>query len=321
MSRVSIIIPCHNQGNFLPDALTSCANQTHTDLEIIIINDGSSPTETTLIEAAILCSGLPIIYLTQAASGVSHARNVGWRKATGDFIQFLDADDVLLPTKIERSLQQFQTLPENVGVIYTDFEIRRMDLMASAESQRPSWQMPEGAILVDLLNQVSTFFTIHCALIRRSWLEHIGGFNERLQTAEDWYLWASLASHGALFCYLDAPLVWYRDNLQGTSKKQLDMAIGRLHAVEDLTRLPISAGTINMERTLAARHHVLALRLWDVGQTNEARNHLMQAIQLDHEGRIGRAMLWSLSYLFKSDLVEKMIRAVGTLMRRTEAER
>src|SRR5437867_478455 len=97
---VVIIIPCYNQAVYLPDAIEICLAQTYKDYQIIVVDDGS--TDSTRETAA----GFPqVTYLHQPNRGQAAARNTGWKTIRSRYVQFLDADDLLLPTKIERCVQ------------------------------------------------------------------------------------------------------------------------------------------------------------------------------------------------------------------------
>src|SRR4051812_42158850 len=122
MPLVSIIIPCYNQGVYLKDALTSCLTQTYPQLEIIVVDDGS--TDNTR-EIAMMYP--QVRYLYQDNHGPGSARNRGFQNSKGDLIQFLDADDLLLPTKIERCVEGFQQ-DSDAAVVYSDYMICSHDL-------------------------------------------------------------------------------------------------------------------------------------------------------------------------------------------------
>jgi glycosyltransferase involved in cell wall biosynthesis len=96
---VSVLIPCYNAGRFITDTIRSVQQQTHKNLEIIVIDDGSTD------DSAAIVSGFPEVKLfRQANGGVPSARNAALRHSSGAFIQYLDADDLLAPQKIEHQL-------------------------------------------------------------------------------------------------------------------------------------------------------------------------------------------------------------------------
>ena len=117
MPRVSVIIPTYNYGRFLPESIGSAQRQTVSDLEIIVVDDGSTD-ETPQILAGISEPRLTAVRTPNG--GISAARNRGLDMATGDYIAFLDADDRWAPDKLERQLAMFESEP-GLGLVFTNF--------------------------------------------------------------------------------------------------------------------------------------------------------------------------------------------------------
>ncbi|MBI3009552.1 MAG: glycosyltransferase family 2 protein, partial [Candidatus Omnitrophica bacterium] len=111
---VSVIIPTYNRASMLREALESVRHQTVKDLEILVIDDGSTD-ETTQVVAGF---GEPAIYFKQLNQGVAAARNLGIRKSRGVFVAFLDSDDLWYPQKLERQIDYLSTHPD-IGLLYT----------------------------------------------------------------------------------------------------------------------------------------------------------------------------------------------------------
>lgn len=300
MSLVSIVIPCYNHAHYLPQTLESCLNQTYPHLEILVVDDGSTDNPREVVQHYP-----QVKYIYQENKGLPGARNTGIRESTGDFLQFLDADDLLLPEKIARCMAVFERYPDT-DVVYTDFETRSPDLKTIIPVERPAMTMPEGLILIQLINTTSTYFPPHSPLIRRAIIEKTGFFAEHLRAVEDWNYWVRLAANGAYFRYVDTPLIWYRDTPQSMSKDSLRMAYGRLHAVEQLRSLALPP-EINLDRMIAGRHHMVAVRLWQKNQKAAARHHLREAIRLTAEGRIARLAMLALSYFTSQEQTDKWI--------------
>ena len=105
--KISTIITCYNQENFLEETLNSIANQTYPNWECIVIDDGSTDGSAQIVKRRQE-EDSRFFYFYQKNAGVSAARNNGLTKITGDFIQFLDADDTLQPTKFEESIKLFE---------------------------------------------------------------------------------------------------------------------------------------------------------------------------------------------------------------------
>jgi glycosyltransferase involved in cell wall biosynthesis len=308
LSSISIIIPTFNSAKYLPDAIQSCLAQTHKDIQIIIVDDGSTDNTREIVEQ------FPVAYLYQANQGAAVARNNGWRMANAEYFQFLDADDILLPTKIERSLQAFAP---DVDVVYTNYEYRSLDL--TEKLLTPHTITPEGNILEHSLNSTRSLFPIHAALIRRSTAERTRRFNERMALAEDWYFWIELASQGAKFRYLDEVLVWYRMTPGSLSKDTMKMSQARLVGAEALSQLHLPEN-FDLNQFIAERHHMLGIRYWTAGNRLEARKHFQHAIKQSPNMRrrhLARYYLILMTYFSRVQSAESFLNRVAKLFNKT----
>jgi glycosyltransferase involved in cell wall biosynthesis len=118
---VSVVIPAFNAVEWISETIRTVLDQTYDDLEVIVIDDDSSD-RTALVAEDVLQNGrFPYQVVRQANVGVSAARNRGWRAAKGQWVQFLDADDLLHPRKIELQVSRSQAIPA-AGVIYSDWQ-------------------------------------------------------------------------------------------------------------------------------------------------------------------------------------------------------
>lgn len=179
MARVSVIIPTYNRGAFLEETVSSALAQTFTNWEILVVDDGSTDhTESVLAPYADA-----LRYVRIAHSGVSAARNVGIRETGGEWVAFLDSDDLWLPKKLERQIRALQSSPE-IPLCYTD-EIwirhgRRVN--PRARHQKYSGWIFERCLPLCIISPSS-------ALIRRDLFEEVGAFDETLPACEDYDLW------------------------------------------------------------------------------------------------------------------------------------
>ncbi len=181
---VSVVIPCFNQARYLPDAIDSALSQSHAPVEIIVVNDGSTD-ET----ATVMRRYAEIKRLEQSNSGLSAARNAGLHEASGAFILFLDADDVLRPRAIEHGLDCFAEHPKSAFVfgahIRVDAERRPVGPPQSASIGTD----PFGSLLKGNLVGMHA-----AALYRRDVLTEAGGFDSSLRACEDYDIYLRLAS-------------------------------------------------------------------------------------------------------------------------------
>src|SRR5436190_15605234 len=124
-SLVSIIVPTYNRAYCIEKTLDSALAQTHGDLEIVVVDDGSTD-DTEALMARRYGAEPRVRYIRQANTGVTGARNHGLREARGDYIAFLDSDDLWLPWKLEAQLACLAAVPE-AGMVWTDMDAMNTD--------------------------------------------------------------------------------------------------------------------------------------------------------------------------------------------------
>lgn len=217
---ISIIIPCYNQAQYLERAVRSCVEQTHPEVEIIIINDGSTDNTSEVCKSLSHYPNLQ--YHEQTNAGLANARNAGIKLAKGKYIQFLDTDDYLHPNKLEI---QARNLDENPQYAYNYCDLVRVnDDSGNAidnDSVGVTRKILTGNIFGSLL--IGGFFPPVCVLIRKQTLEEFGMFTPQLDGNADYELWLRLAGHNQLCCYLDEKLAYYRMHESNMSKDSAHM--------------------------------------------------------------------------------------------------
>lgn len=202
---VTIIIPCFNYGAYLPDALASVRAQTTQRWECIIVDDGSTDGTTGVAEHFVALDAR-VSYVRQSHSGVSAARNAGITRASGIYVQFLDADDRLERKKVETHATYLSAHPQ-CDVVYgpVKFFGRAADHM---ERRGPrTCRLPGsagGEELIDTLLR-RNFIAVNSALIRRDALQHVGAFNESLTLLEDWEFWLRTVLAGKRLEFIRRP--------------------------------------------------------------------------------------------------------------------
>ena len=303
---VSVVIPCYNQGRFLREAIASATAQGRLVPEIVVVDDGSTD-ET----RAVATRDGTVRYLRQERSGLSEARNAGWRASSGDYVIFLDADDRLLPGAVEAGLEAFGRWPhvafvfghyelidEHGAVLPTwrerrvgddrtfttgDFELILPDGRRGGTSPQPR-RMSDYYIAMLRRNCVS----MHAAVLyRRAVLEEAGGFDPRLSSLEDYEMYLRLTRTHAAACH-DRVIAQYRRHpaaMSGDTLNMLRMALFVLHE----------------ERSYVAEHPG-ALEAYQEGLTFWKRHYGQQLIR-DVPGhlaagrliRAGSSCLWLLA--------------------------
>jgi glycosyltransferase involved in cell wall biosynthesis len=196
MSRVSIVIPCFNGGEHLGDAVRSALDQTYTDIEVIIVDDGSTDPVTKQVLAGASWPRTRIIH--QANAGPSAARNRAIREATGEFILPLDADDTIEPEYVAKAVAVLEAQPE-VGVVYCK--------ATKFGAEQGPWNLPVYTLRELVIDNV-IFVT---ALYRKSDWADVGGYNESLRHGvEDYEFWVKVVNKGRKVVQLDERLFNYR---------------------------------------------------------------------------------------------------------------
>jgi glycosyltransferase involved in cell wall biosynthesis len=199
---VSIILPTYNYGRFLPDALESVRKQTYQDWECIVVDDGSTDDTIAVLRTAA-ANDRRVRYVSQANLGPSAARNRGVAESVGDYIQFLDADDVLPPTKLEAQVRMLEEDP-SVGIVYSNaryFRESPTDLLPYlVPGPRPSTTLetlsPDPVLRALVHNNI---MVIEGPLTRRSSITSVGSLDESLSRMEDWQFWLRCALSGVRF--------------------------------------------------------------------------------------------------------------------------
>jgi len=198
---VSIIVPSFNMARFLPEAMKSALAQSYANIEVLIVDDGSTDDTPEVVRQWE--SDPRVRVHRQANGGLSHARNQGIALTRGPFIALLDADDTWSTDKLSRQMKLFEGRAK-VGVVYSDFAL--MDREGKSLPRGPM-RMHRGWVSGALL--IENFVPASSAVVRRKCFELYGGFDTRLRTGEDYDMWLRLSPHFQ-FEFLAEPVMQYR---------------------------------------------------------------------------------------------------------------
>ena len=275
--RVSVIIPTYNRSRYIAEAIRSVQAQTHRDVEIIVADDGSTD-DTSQIMAGFgdSVSYLPLEHRGQPAA----TRNAGLRAAEGEYVAFLDSDDLFLPGKLALQLAAFEQHPE-AGLAYSNGYFFRDDPQVPTGRTLDGMPTPTGDALADLLR--GNFLTSPVVLVRHECLNVVGLFDERPEffAVEDYDLWLRIAAH---FPFVHAPgdVAAIRRHRQSISR---DVASLRSRALAILAKLEANQPGLTSPQRAAlnegfARHHgAIAVALFQRRQLLEGLDHVLQAFQ------------------------------------------
>jgi glycosyltransferase involved in cell wall biosynthesis len=198
--RVSIIIPAYNSERYLHASLQSVLDQTYSDYEVIVVDDGS--TDNT--KASVLSLGAPVHYIYQPNAGPSAARNTGLAVAKGDLICFLDADDSWTPDKLKSQVSFMDEHPE-VGLVFSDEEEYDEDKVHCYSLLSKSAYYSEimaGGIVDRAFQRLlpENFVPTSMVMARRRCFETAGLFDVTLRGPEDRDMWSRIAAHFRIAC-------------------------------------------------------------------------------------------------------------------------
>ncbi|MGB6298580.1 MAG: glycosyltransferase [Rivularia sp. (in: cyanobacteria)] len=214
---ISIIIPVYNGEKTIKETIESVLKQTFTNFELIIIN-ASSIDATLSIISQIQDERIKIF--TYPKANVAVNRNRGINYATGNYISFLDADDLWTPDKLESQWQALQKNPQ-AGVAYswTDYIDESSKFLKSGRRVKANGDAFSKLLLFNFLENGSN------PLIRKQALEKVGNFDESLTAVQDGDMWLRLAAHYKFVC-VENPQILYRTsaNSMSTNVKRLEVA-------------------------------------------------------------------------------------------------
>lgn len=234
---VSAVVPVYNAERYLTAALDSILAQDYPNLEIIAVDDGSTDSSLQVLQQYADRIGI----LTQENAGSARARNKGIEESRGQYIAFLDADDLWHPSKTGLQIREFERHP-NVGLVYNEWMVVSGDaedeLRTFVESAAPDGgahidEAMSGSMYVELL--WDSIVHTSSAMVRADLLRDVGGFNEELRKGQDYDLWLRL-SRLTEFRKLAARLSIYRVQDQGVTQRASDVNYGALIVERALDR-------------------------------------------------------------------------------------
>lgn len=211
MPKVSVIVTAYNIMAYLPETVNSVLQQTYTDFEIIVINDGSTDN---IVQWAQQVRDPRVRLVSQPNMGLSEACNTGIRHVRGEYVAFMDGDDLWESTKLAKQVAILDGCPD-IGIVYTwvtymSEEGKSTGRVVKTEAEGYIWEQ---------LIEVNQIECGSVALIRRACFDKIGLLDTNLKSySQDWDLWLRLALHYQ-FKVIREPLVYYRQRLNSGSRK------------------------------------------------------------------------------------------------------
>ncbi|NIV30517.1 MAG: glycosyltransferase, partial [Anaerolineae bacterium] len=274
MPKASVVIPTYNQARFIAAAVESALAQTCPDVEIIVVDDGS--TDDTQAVLSDYRDTVHTIY--QQNRGLAGARNTGFLASRGDYLLFLDSDDLMHPDKLAAHVALLEAEPD-FGLVYSAWQQISADGTEILGEVRPHRQ---GQLLKELLLR-QFFFFASAAVVRRECMERVGLFDESLRWNEDADMWLRLARAGHAFGYIDRPLLQYRihpDSMTANiDPEQVQGWLAGLDKFFAAPDLPDDIRALEAE-AYSVLHYETAARYYRAGQIEQGQEHLGQAISI-----------------------------------------
>lgn len=216
---VSVIIPNYNQGAFLKDSIGSVMGQDYPKKEVVVVNDGSRD------ESEEVCKSFPgVVYIFQENKGVSAARNTGLQHARGEYIIFLDADDILLPGVLSYQVSLIEKHPEvafvSGGHVHTDAQLNVIREVSSPVHDNFYLALLEA-----------NYIGMHASVLYRRFVLDEFGFDPTLKAGEDYDLFLKITRKYPVYNH-PKPIAGYRFHNENTSRNLPKMLKNVLAALE-----------------------------------------------------------------------------------------
>ncbi|MFO7537083.1 MAG: glycosyltransferase [Chloroflexota bacterium] len=268
---VSIIIPTYNSARYLPLALASVFEQDFSDYEVIVVDDGSTD-ETT---QALRPFTPRIQYHYQQNAGSAAARNTGLARARGEFILFLDADDLLLPGKLRDQVAFLQQRP-TLGLVHSGW--RLIDEQGALIREVTPWQQSPTLDLRTWLHHKPV--QMGAMLFRQVWLQRVDGLDPDLRQSHDVDLLLRLALAGCTAAWLKRPTLCYRVHSASTMRHNAPtQAASLVQLLDKFFAQPQLPPDIKQEEA-STRYYTLLWAAWHLyraGFADESRHYLQQS--------------------------------------------
>jgi glycosyltransferase involved in cell wall biosynthesis len=246
---VSVVMPTYNRAHLLPDVIASILNQDYRDLELLVVDDGSTDQTEQVIHARQELDGRLRYLKLSENKGIGFARQAGLENVSGKYIAMADSDDTWMAGRLRTQVEVLEVCPE-IDILFGDYlDINHitnqvvsgfkhtgcgMKLLKTKPVQNHLCLIESG---VDLGILVADFIAVPTMVIRSTIFDKTGGFNVDLPGAADLEFGFRVAAMGAKFAYLDYPLIRrhiYRDSQTSNAIESLDSVLRSLRVCRDL---------------------------------------------------------------------------------------
>ena len=300
---VSVIIPCYNYGSFVATAVESALSQTHPPIEVVVVDDGSTDDTRESLQAF----GSRIQCIRQENQGVSAARNAGIRQSRGEWLAFLDADDYWHPQKLEA---QFRSIESLGRIDFFGSPVPRVEMPAVLPPVSPARRLGVRDFLT------GTPLGLSSAVVRRSCVLDVGGFDRDYREAADRDLWLRLVARYPVAA-VESPCWHYRVHAAQMNRDDRSRMCAELRAIalEFFVQHPQHR---ELERLAwAFVHFDAAIAHRESGRRAKALSHLLQSLAWHASGPgLGSGKVPRLKLLARLVAGERLFHGLNRLQKR-----
>lgn len=294
--KVSVIIPTYNRADLLQRAIVSVLKQTFVDLELIVVDDGSTDNTREVVDKFAQIDNR-VRYFWEPNSGrPAVPKNRGIENARGEYIAFLDHDDEWLPVKLEKQLPLFSGADQNVGLVACNYLAIADDTQQVLRTHRLPVHLDRGTFFMRVLKE-DFISTMSVVVLPRCVLEDVGTFDSSLKYADDWEMWLRIGKYYS-FARVNEFLVRYYVHGRNTMTKQKPIDYAQtleyvLTKHQDNCRL--------YPRVYSLKLRQLAGNYCASGMMVHGRRYYFDSIQVDFRN-IKSYLSLALSFLFGREL-------------------
>jgi glycosyltransferase involved in cell wall biosynthesis len=305
---VSVVCPAYNCERFINAALDSVFAQSYRPIEVIVVDDGSTDSTAELVKGY-----REVRYLSQTNRGPSAARNRGIRAARGEFVAFLDLDDLWIPEKLAKQVAALESCPES-GLSFSDmrlFDSAGQDRLTMFQKYRLTGEyFGHDSVVERAVAKLVTvnFIPTSSVLARKAAMTQVGGFDEQFRKSEDWDLWLRMAMLRPI-TYVSEPLILKRVHEVNISRDSEGMNVAAVQVLEKFRRDQRDVlEQLGVDILAVLRDAYRNLGYFYLRQISlaEARRALSQSLSLGFQSRV---LFYFLSTFLGRGLVGSLVRA------------
>ncbi len=291
MPKISVIIPAYNCGRYVSETVESVLAQTYQDYELIIVDDGSTDNTKDVLAKYVDAYPNKVRYIFQQNAGEGGARNRGIKESMGDYVAFLDSDDIWLPIKLEKQMALVDSLIDKDVVIFGDQYHFDNNGEVLAESMFNILKPRNGLVYEHLLYE--NFITTQTVMVKKSLFDKVGYFKEGMKYCADFDMWLRLAKDYK-FYYVADVIAGYRIHSTQVS--------GNIHKMREYHLMVVNEALSNRKFDIVLTNCILANQhfkygyiFWDRKYYSDARQDFI--VSLRHVFKIKTCLYILASYM------------------------